>query len=57
MLAGAFAGIAVSRRARQFVLQSLLNDMQEHSVMYPVDLLKVTAKNIYWRLQSISQRF
>lgn len=40
MLAGAFAGIAVRLRVC-FLANLKLSYVQEHTVMYPVDLLKV----------------
>ncbi len=43
MLAGAFAGIAVRFFAHDHKCISRLISVQEHSVMYPVDLLKVRA--------------
>ena len=42
MLAGAFAGIAVSTCSTPVICsQEIADSLQEHTVMYPIDLLKV----------------
>lgn len=46
MAAGAFAGIAVSPFECHFWEASILTNSQEHTVMYPIDLLKVRHREI-----------
>lgn len=56
MLAGAFAGIAVRFHLCRRPPAPPLTSLQEHSVMYPVDLLKVGCRSLCRRADFVPQR-